>query len=69
MKGYSIFPKAPHTGAAPSDCFVSYPGHLLVGGLPLCRDAIDKFCSPIFASTLIFDELSQCEKLWIDFSE
>ena len=27
-------------GSSPSDCLVLYPGHLLVGSLLLCRDAI-----------------------------
>ena len=33
------------TGASPSDCLVSYTGHLLGGGgvLPLCRDAVSVF--------------------------
>ena len=29
MKGYSTLPKAPWTGAPPSDFLMSYPGHLL----------------------------------------
>ena len=34
------------TGASPSDCLVSYPGHLLGGGvLPLWRDAVSVFYS------------------------
>ena len=34
------------TGTSPSDCLVSYPGHLLVGVLPLCREAVGVFyCS------------------------
>ena len=35
------------TGASPSDCLVSYPGYSLGVGvvLPLCRDAVDVFCS------------------------
>ena len=32
-------------GASPSECLVSYPRHLL-GGLPLCRDAVSVFSSP-----------------------
>ena len=32
--------------ASPSDCLVSYPGHLLRGLLTLCRDAIGIFYSP-----------------------
>ena len=34
------------TGTSPSDCFVLYPGHLLDGVLPLCRDAVSVFYSP-----------------------
>ena len=35
------------TGASPSDCLVSYPGHLLDGVvLPLYRDAIGIFYNP-----------------------
>ena len=33
------------TEASPSDCLVSYPGHLL-GVVLLCRDAFGVFCSP-----------------------
>ena len=33
-------------GTSPSDCLVSYPGHSLGGGVPLCRDAISVFYSP-----------------------
>ena len=46
------------TGISPPDCLISYPGHLLVGGvLPLCRDAIGVFYSP--------SQLSNQEKvLW-----
>ena len=42
MKGCSIFPKAP-------DCLVSYPGHLLGGVLPLCRDAVSVFYSVFYS--------------------
>ena len=35
------------TGASPSDCFVSYLGHVTRRGfLPLCRDAVDVFHRP-----------------------
>ena len=35
------------TGTSPSDCLVSYPEHLLSGGvLSLCRDAVSVFYSP-----------------------
>ena len=34
------------TGTSVSDYLVSYPGHSLVGVLPLCRDAVGVFCSP-----------------------
>ena len=33
-------------GTSPSDCLVSYPGHSLVGVLPLCRGAVSVFYSP-----------------------
>ena len=33
-------------GTSPSDCLVSYPGHLLGGVLPLCRGAVSVFYSP-----------------------
>ncbi len=33
-------------GTSPSDCLVSYPGHLLGGVLPLCREAVGVFYSP-----------------------
>ena len=33
MKGYSAFPQSSSiTGATPSDCLVTYPGHSLEGG-------------------------------------
>ena len=34
------------TGISPSDCLVSYPGHLLEVVLPLCREAVGVFYSP-----------------------
>ena len=34
------------TGASPSYCFVSYPGHSLGGVLLLCRAAVSVFCNP-----------------------
>ena len=34
------------TEASPSDCLVSYPGHLLGGVLPLCRDVVGIFYGP-----------------------
>ena len=33
------------TGASPSDCLVSYPGHLLESVLPLCRDVVSQLDS------------------------
>ena len=33
------------TGASPSDCLMSYPGHLLAERLLLCRDAVCEFCN------------------------
>ena len=34
------------TGASPSDCLVSYPGHSWGGVLLLCRDTVSVFYSP-----------------------
>ncbi len=34
------------TGASPSAGLLSYPGHLLVGVLPLYRDSVNIFYSP-----------------------
>ena len=34
------------TGTSPLDCLVSYPGHSLVGVLPLSRGAVGIFYSP-----------------------
>ena len=34
------------TGTSPSDCLVSYPGHLFGGGLPFCRGLGSVFYSP-----------------------
>ena len=34
------------TGTSPSDCLVSYPGHLLWGVLLICRGAVGVFYSP-----------------------
>ena len=42
------------TEASPSDCLVLYPGHSLGGGvLPLCRDAVSAFYSPIWKGHMI----------------
>ena len=35
------------TGASPSDCLVSYPGHSLGRVLPQCRDEVGVFYHPI----------------------
>ena len=35
------------TRASPSGCLVSYLGHLLVGVLPLCKDEVSVFYSPL----------------------
>ena len=41
-------PQSSRIEASSSDCVVSYPGHSLgVGVLPLCRDAVSVFYSPI----------------------
>ena len=34
------------TGTSSSDCLVSYPGNLLAGVLPICREAINVLCDP-----------------------
>ena len=45
------------TGISPSDCLVSYPGHLFESGaLPLCRGAVGVFYSPNW--------LGKTEKEW-----
>ena len=33
------------TGASPSHCLVSYPGHLLGKSYLFCRNAVSVFCS------------------------
>ena len=33
------------TDASPSDCLMSYQGHSLGGGLPLCKDTVGVFYS------------------------
>ena len=46
-EGVLCFPQSSSiTGASPSDSLVSYPGHLLEGVLPLCREAVSVFYSP-----------------------
>ena len=42
------------TGALPSDCLVSYPGHLLERVLSLCKDAVGVFYSPSWLGNHIF---------------
>ena len=47
------------TGASPSDCFMSYPGHLFGKrrGIPLCRDRVGVLYSPshfIFSIPFLF---------------
>ena len=40
-------PQSSRTGALPSDCLMSYPEHMLRGGMSyLCRDAVGIFYSP-----------------------
>ena len=40
-EGVLCIPQSPSiTGTSPSDCLVSYPGHLLVGVLLLCSGAV-----------------------------
>ena len=41
-----IFQSSSITGASPSNRLMSYQGHSLKWGLPLCRDAVGVFYSP-----------------------
>ena len=51
MKGYSIFPRAPLTGASPSDVI----SRTLAGGvLPLCREAVSVFYSRSWQGCFFF---------------
>ena len=43
------------TGTSPSDWLVSYPGHSLVVGGSLCREAVGLFYSPSQLDKLILD--------------
>ena len=44
------------TGTSPLDCLVSYPGDSLGGEvLPLCRDAVSVFYSPIRMGNMTLD--------------
>ena len=56
-------------GTSPSDCLVSYPGHLLGGGvLPLCREVVSVFYSPSWLED--FGQLKNLYNLawiWIPF--
>ena len=45
MKGVLRIPQGPSKTSS-SGCLVSYPGHSLGGGLPLCRGAVSVFYSP-----------------------
>ena len=59
MKEYTIFPRAPLTGGLQSDCLVSYPGHLFVGGvLSLCRDAVCVFYSSSWMGKVCFGSVN-----------
>ena len=50
-------------GASSSDCLMSYPGHLLRGGvLPLCRDAVSVFVG-IWVAILF--SVVQCKKVQV----
>ena len=47
IKRYSAFPQSrSFTGTSPSDCLVSYLGHLLGGVLHPCREVVGLFYSP-----------------------
>ena len=41
------------TGALPSDCLVSYPGHLLAGALLLCRKQLMYYTASANRATLV----------------
>ena len=45
-EGVLRIPQISKAGSSPSYGLISYPGHLLVGVLPLCRDAVDVLYSP-----------------------
>ena len=54
-EGVLYIPQSPSISRnSPSDCLVSYPGHLFGGGevLPLCREAVGVFYSPSWLSKL-----------------
>ena len=45
-------PQSSKTGVSPLDCLVSYPGHVRSGFLPLYKDQVGVFYSPIRWSDL-----------------
>ena len=59
-------------GASPSDCFMSYPGHLLGGILPLCRDSVGVVychCRRSFLATSLYDVVAYILDCYIVVSE
>ena len=46
IKGYSIFPRGPQTGASPSDCLMSYPGHSMGESYPSAEMQSVYFTAP-----------------------
>ena len=51
------------TGALPSDCLVSYPGHSFGGGgLPLCREADLAFYNPSWMGTIVLVDSKTCSR-------
>ena len=54
-EGVLRIPQTPSiTGTSPSYCLVSYPGHLLGGGLIPCRGAFNLFFSPSRQGKLVW---------------
>ena len=53
------------TGASPSDCLMSYPGHLLrVGSLPLYRDADGVFNYPSWQIEIERKKMKRNNEVW-----
>ena len=61
MNEYLIFPRALLTGILPLNSLMSYQGHSLRGViLPLCRDAVGVFYSPI----VLLHGILLCDCCW-----
>ena len=54
------------TGTLPSDCLVSYPGHLFGGRLPLRRDAVGVFYSPSWLGDLYWSTTVSIDELYTE---